>query len=78
MYKNLVKYLYITGIWWFLEEIGDGATEKLAADDWPLIQPSEMQIIIPPVHTAESVLTPLGMHCLLNFSNGILCDSILL
>lgn len=34
---------------------------KVTADDWPLIQPSEVQVAVPPVLTAESKLTPLGM-----------------
>lgn len=33
---------------------------RFAADDWPLIQPSEVQVELPPVHIAEPVLTPLG------------------
>lgn len=48
-----------------LEVAGGGLTLKLAADDWPLVQPTEVHVAVPPVHTAEPVLTPIGMHCLL-------------
>ncbi|XP_076264695.1 rho guanine nucleotide exchange factor 2 isoform X4 [Rhynchophorus ferrugineus] len=34
-------------------------TSKVTAEDWPLIQPSQVNIVVPPVHTAESMLTPL-------------------
>lgn len=46
----------------FLEVIGGGGQQlsKVAADDWPLIQPSEVQVALPPVLTAEPRLTPLG------------------
>lgn len=44
-----------------LEIIGGGQQSKVAADDWPLIQPSEVQVAVPPVLTAEPRLTPLGM-----------------
>lgn len=43
-----------------LEVIGGGQQSKVAADDWPLIQPSEVQVAVPPVLTAEPRLTPLG------------------
>lgn len=43
-------------------EVGGGITMKLTAEEWPLIQPSQMQTIIPPVHTAECILTLLGTH----------------
>lgn len=33
---------------------------RLTADDWPLVQPTEVHVAVPPVHTAEPVLTPLG------------------
>lgn len=46
-----------------LEICGGGVMQsKIAADDWPLIQPSEVQVAVPPVLTAESRLTPLGMN----------------
>ncbi|KRT81051.1 hypothetical protein AMK59_5076, partial [Oryctes borbonicus] len=38
---------------------GGGASMKFTADDWPLIQPYEVQAEIPPVHSAAPVLTPL-------------------
>lgn len=41
---------------------GGGVSMKFAADDWPLIQPYEVQAEIPPVHSAAPVLTPIGMH----------------
>ncbi|XP_030755908.1 rho guanine nucleotide exchange factor 12 isoform X2 [Sitophilus oryzae] len=34
-------------------------TTKVSAEDWPLIQPSQVNVVVPPVHTAESMLTPL-------------------
>lgn len=34
---------------------------KVTVDEWPLIQPSEVQVAVPPVLTAESRLTPIGM-----------------
>lgn len=43
-----------------LEVIGGGQQSKVAVDDWPLIQPSEVQVAVPPVLTAEPRLTPLG------------------
>lgn len=39
---------------------GDESTTKICAEDWPLIQPSQVNVALPPVHTAESMLTPLG------------------
>lgn len=56
-------------------EVGGGVTMKLSAEEWPLIQPSEMQVIVPPVHTAESVRTSLGMHklkCNSTFTTSLL------
>lgn len=44
----------------FLEVSGGGVQSKITADDWPLIQPSEVQVAVPPVLTAESRLTPIG------------------
>lgn len=44
-------------------EGGGGGTEtttKISAEDWPLIEPSQVNVAMPPVHTAESMLTPLG------------------
>lgn len=41
---------------------GGVQTSKVSAEEWPLIQPSQVNIAVPPVHTAESMLTPLGMH----------------
>ncbi|KAF2883485.1 hypothetical protein ILUMI_22658 [Ignelater luminosus] len=41
------------------EVAGGGLTLKLAADDWPLVQPTEVHVAVPPVHTAEPVLTPI-------------------
>ncbi|KAL1517182.1 hypothetical protein ABEB36_000980 [Hypothenemus hampei] len=40
---------------------GDGlhVTTKVSAEEWPLIQPSQVNVELPPVHTAESMLTPL-------------------
>ncbi|XP_017784842.1 PREDICTED: rho guanine nucleotide exchange factor 11 isoform X2 [Nicrophorus vespilloides] len=38
---------------------GEGVSVKLIPNEWPLIQPSEVQVANPPVHTAEPVLTPL-------------------
>ncbi|XP_072375594.1 rho guanine nucleotide exchange factor 12 isoform X3 [Diabrotica undecimpunctata] len=35
---------------------------KVSAEEWPLIQPSQVSVAVPPVHVAESMLTPLGMH----------------
>ncbi|CAG9761205.1 unnamed protein product [Ceutorhynchus assimilis] len=32
---------------------------KVSAEEWPLIQPSQVCVEVPPVHTAESMLTPL-------------------
>lgn len=43
---------------------------KLTADDWPLVQPTEVHVAIPPVHTAEAVLTPIGMHFVLQILSG--------
>lgn len=40
---------------------GGGVHTKVTADEWPLIQPSQVHVEVPPVHTAESRLTPLGM-----------------
>ncbi|CAH1107321.1 unnamed protein product [Psylliodes chrysocephalus] len=34
-------------------------TTKVSAEEWPLIQPSQVSVAVPPVHTAESMLTPL-------------------
>lgn len=39
---------------------GAESTTKITAEDWPLIQPSQVNVAMPPVHTAESMLTPLG------------------
>ncbi|CAG9824246.1 unnamed protein product [Phaedon cochleariae] len=38
---------------------GGVETTRVSAEDWPLIQPSQVSIAVPPVHTAESMLTPL-------------------
>ncbi|XP_063911076.1 rho guanine nucleotide exchange factor 11 isoform X3 [Zophobas morio] len=38
---------------------GGGVHTKVTADEWPLIQPSQVHVEVPPVHTAESRLTPL-------------------
>ncbi|XP_049818465.1 rho guanine nucleotide exchange factor 12 isoform X2 [Aethina tumida] len=42
-------------------ERGGGVEQlpKVTAEEWPLIQPSQVQVEVPPVHTAESMLTPL-------------------
>ncbi|KAJ8969103.1 hypothetical protein NQ317_006980 [Molorchus minor] len=34
-------------------------TSKVSAEEWPLIQPSQVNIAVPPIHTTESMLTPL-------------------
>ncbi|XP_056631640.1 rho guanine nucleotide exchange factor 12 isoform X2 [Diorhabda sublineata] len=34
-------------------------TTKVSAEEWPLIQPSQVNVAVPPVHIAESMLTPL-------------------
>ncbi|KAJ8922199.1 hypothetical protein NQ315_004136 [Exocentrus adspersus] len=34
-------------------------SSKVSAEEWPLIQPSQVNIAVPPVLTAESMLTPL-------------------
>ncbi|XP_066148059.1 rho guanine nucleotide exchange factor 12 isoform X2 [Euwallacea fornicatus] len=34
-------------------------TSKVSAEEWPLIQPSQVNVQVPPVHVAESMLTPL-------------------
>lgn len=39
---------------------GEGGTTVLTANDWPLIEPSEVQVAETSVHTAESILTSLG------------------
>ncbi|CAG9864678.1 unnamed protein product [Phyllotreta striolata] len=40
--------------------VGGGIqTTKVSAEEWPLIQPSQVSVAVPPVHTAESMLTPL-------------------
>lgn len=39
---------------------GVESTTQISAEDWPLIQPSQVNVAMPPVHTAESMLTPLG------------------
>ncbi|XP_031357131.1 rho guanine nucleotide exchange factor 2-like isoform X2 [Photinus pyralis] len=38
--------------------VGGGVMLKVAADDWPLVQPTEVHISVLPVHKAEPVLTP--------------------
>ncbi|XP_068892581.1 rho guanine nucleotide exchange factor 1 isoform X5 [Tenebrio molitor] len=38
---------------------GGGVQTKITVDEWPLIQPSQVHVEVPPVHTAESRLTPL-------------------
>ncbi|KAH1003809.1 hypothetical protein HUJ04_003663 [Dendroctonus ponderosae] len=38
---------------------GIHVTTKVSAEEWPLIQPSQVSVAVPPVHTAESKLTPL-------------------
>ncbi|CAH1989358.1 unnamed protein product [Acanthoscelides obtectus] len=38
---------------------GGAQASRVSAEDWPLIQPSQISIASPPVHTAEPVLTPL-------------------
>ncbi|VEN52760.1 unnamed protein product [Callosobruchus maculatus] len=38
---------------------GGAQASRVSAEDWPLIQPSQISIASPPVHTAESMLTPL-------------------
>uniref|UniRef100_A0A1Y1KTQ6 Rho guanine nucleotide exchange factor 12 n=3 Tax=Photinus pyralis TaxID=7054 RepID=A0A1Y1KTQ6_PHOPY len=40
------------------EVVGGGVMLKVAADDWPLVQPTEVHISVLPVHKAEPVLTP--------------------
>lgn len=54
---------------------GGVQTSKLSAEDWPLIQPSQVNIAVPPVHTAESMLTPLGIHtfCTMLFLSNMHC-----
>jgi hypothetical protein len=49
---------------------GGGVQTKITVDEWPLIQPSQVHVEVPPVHTAESRLTPLGM--LLGYSHFVL------
>lgn len=58
---------------------GGGLLLKLATEDWPLVQPTEVHVAVPPVHIAEPVLTPIGMHlyplfiCMtLHFRNNLL------
>ncbi|KAL3284889.1 hypothetical protein HHI36_019025 [Cryptolaemus montrouzieri] len=36
-----------------------GVQNRVTAEDWPLIQPSQVHVAVPPVHTAESRLTPI-------------------
>nr|CAI5843692.1 unnamed protein product [Callosobruchus analis] len=38
---------------------GGVQASRVSAEDWPLIQPSQISIASPPVHTAEPMLTPL-------------------
>ncbi|KAG5887050.1 hypothetical protein JTB14_020399 [Gonioctena quinquepunctata] len=38
---------------------GGVQTTRVSAEEWPLIQPSQVNVAVPPVHTAESMLTPL-------------------
>ncbi|XP_050312480.1 rho guanine nucleotide exchange factor 11 [Anthonomus grandis grandis] len=38
---------------------GGAVTTIISADDWPLIEPSQVSVAVPPVHTAEQMLTPL-------------------
>nr|XP_023026441.1 rho guanine nucleotide exchange factor 12 isoform X3 [Leptinotarsa decemlineata] len=38
---------------------GGVQTTKVSAEEWPLIQPSQVSVAVPPVHIAESMLTPL-------------------
>ncbi|XP_066256144.1 rho guanine nucleotide exchange factor 12 isoform X6 [Euwallacea similis] len=45
-----------------LDETNGGGihiTSKVSAEEWPLIQPSQVNVQVPPVHVAESMLTPL-------------------
>lgn len=59
---------------------GIHVTTKVSAEEWPLIQPSQVSVAVPPVHTAESKLTPLGRalepsnNMLLNCTSRI-CDA---
>lgn len=59
-----------------LEMVAGGGiqTSKVSAEEWPLIQPSQVNIAVPPVLTAESTLTPLGMH---NLTAPFNCFSVL-
>lgn len=36
---------------------------RLATEDQPLIQPSEVTVNVLPVHTAQPVVTPIGKYC---------------
>lgn len=50
--------------YYFIEATSGGGihiTSKVSAEEWPLIQPSQVNVQLPPVHIAESILTPLGI-----------------
>lgn len=39
---------------------GGVQTTRVTAEEWPLIQPSQVNVAIPPVHVAEAKLTLIG------------------